>query len=393
MPTTLSTITTVPTPALVFDKALIEKNVDKLISLQNTLDIKILYALKASYGPLSLLAKYSLTPEVGSVGELLIAKKYFNQKAHGFFVALSEQEWPQVAPHLSHLSFNSVAQGNQFGSRAQQMGISTGLRVNPNITVSPHPDYDAGALGCRFGVPINELPSSVPHWIKGLHMHVLCENNSEALIAALQPLLNKKNILNQLSWLNLGGGHLISDQSYDINSFIKIISQIKNSFPNLDIIIEPGAAWVWQAGTLVTTVRDVVTNNGISSAILDCSFRAHLNDFLIGTLLKNLPLTVRGANYCTTEEYSLLNEEERGRTYRLGGLSCATCDTKEFYTFPTQLRPDTRIYFENMGHYTDVTYSWFNGLVPPSIYQQNEGHLTPLQTFDLNQFEAQFRNE
>jgi carboxynorspermidine decarboxylase len=161
-------------------------------------------------------------------------------------------------------------------------------------------------------------------------------------------------------------------EDYEDQRLGETLADLKQAHPHLELFLEPGAAWFWEAGQLVTTVRDIVCPSGIATAIIDCSFRAHLNDFLIGALLADLPLTITGATYLSPEEYAQISDEARARTYRLGGLSCATCDSKEYYQFAKPLQVGDRLVMENMGHYVDVTYSWFNGLPPPSVYRLTE---------------------
>lgn len=375
-PTFSSSSGAVLTPALVYDYQRTAENVSLLQGLSKELDVNVLCALKASYAGLSLIAECgaegsgaAITPEVGSVGEILLAQRFFAAKSHGFFVAITEADWPEIAASVSHLSFNSMAQGERFGARAVNAGIATGLRVNPLVQVSSHVDYDAGARGCRFGVPLGELPAVLPSWVRGFHVHALCENSADALFDVVVALLRDgAPWLPQLEWLNLGGGHLFTSGEYDFDKLAEVIRMIRSAYPQLNISLEPGAAWVWNTAVMQVTVLDIVVNSGISSAIVDLSFRSHLNDFLIGSMIHSLPLDIEGGAYLSAADYQELASAERARTYRIGGISCATCDTKEYYQFAQPLRVGDTLIFKNMGHYADVTFSWFNGLPPPAIY-------------------------
>lgn len=361
---------TIATPALVYDEARLRANAERIQSLGARFGFTPLLALKASYAGLGVLAEVpGLIPEVGSIGELRLAQRLFpNLAAHGFFVAIAESEWDEIAQGVGHLSFNSLNQAAQFGPRAAAAGIAGAIRVNPLVQVSSHSDYDAGAVGCRFGVPLAELPKQLPDYITGLHAHVLCENGAADLAQVVTVLLQEGGAwLAQVQYLNLGGGHLMTAADYEDQRLGEVLADLKQAHPHLTLFLEPGAAWFWEAGALVTTVRDIVRPSGIATAIIDCSFRAHLNDFLIGSLLADLPLTITGATYVSAADYAQLAEP--AHTYRIGGLSCATCDSKEFYRFDRPLAVGDRLVMENMGHYVDVTYSWFNGLPPPSVYR------------------------
>ena len=366
---------TLATPALVYDEARLQANAARIQSLGKRYGFTPLLAMKASYAGLGVLSEVSgLMPEVGSIGELRLAQKLFpDVPAHGFFVAIVEEEWEEIAQGVGHLSFNSLSQAAQFGSRAAEAGIAAAIRVNPLVQVSSHSDYDAGAKGCRFGVPLAELPQTLPDCIVGLHAHVLCENGAADLAPVVEALLKEGgHWLSQVQYLNLGGGHLMTAEDYEDECLGQVIADLKQAYPHLELFLEPGAAWFWESGQLVVTVRDIVRPSGIATAIIDCSFRSHLNDFLIGSLLADLPLTITGASYVSPADYAQLPDEARARTYRIGGLSCATCDSKEYYQFAQPLQVGDRLVMENMGHYVDVTYSWFNGLPPPSVYRLTE---------------------
>ena len=76
--------------------------------------------------------------------------------------------------------------------------------------------------------------------------------------------------------------------------------------------MEPGSAFVWQTGVLVSSVVDIVENHGIKTAILDVSFTCHMPDCL------EMPYkpVVRGA----------MIDMPGKHTYRLGGNSCLSGD-------------------------------------------------------------------
>jgi carboxynorspermidine decarboxylase len=122
----------------------------------------------------------------------------------------------------------------------------------------------------------------------------------------------------------------------------------------LEIILEPGAAFVWQTGVLVSSVVDIVENKGIKTAILDISFTCHLPDCL------EMPYkpVVRGA----------YQEPMEGKpTYRLGGNSCLSGDYMGDWSFDKALKIGDKIVFEDMIHYTVVKTNMFNGIPHPDL--------------------------
>ena len=142
-------------------------------------------------------------------------------------------------------------------------------------------------------------------------------------------------------------------KGYDTNHLINLLREFKKRY-NVKVILEPGSAFAWQTGVLVSKVLDIVEANGIKTAMLDVSFTAHMPDCL------EMPYKpkVTGAN----------SEPEKGKpTYRLGGTSCLSGDFMFEYSFEKELHVGDKIVFEDMIHYTMVKTNFFNGVKHPSI--------------------------
>ena len=126
------------------------------------------------------------------------------------------------------------------------------------------------------------------------------------------------------------------------------------------MILEPGSAFGWQTGYLLSHVVDVVEDSGIKTAILDVSFTCHMPDCL------EMPYhpQVRGA--VTVEDPENL-ADAGGYAYRLGGNSCLSGDFMGYWVFDHPLQVGEEIVFEDMLHYTTVKTNLFNGITHPSI--------------------------
>jgi carboxynorspermidine decarboxylase len=157
----------------------------------------------------------------------------------------------------------------------------------------------------------------------------------------------------QIKWLNMGGGHLITRKGYDIDHLIALLHSFKRKYPHLKIILEPGSAFIWQTGFLLTTVVDVVENDGMKTAIIDASFTCHMPDCL------EMPYkpVIRNAKAATADM----------PTYRIGGCSCLSGDFIGEWSFDEPLKIGDKIIFEDMIHYTVVKTTMFNGISHPSI--------------------------
>ena len=214
--------------------------------------------------------------------------------------------------------------------------------------------YNPSLPGSRLGVVVDLLGEKLPEGIEGLHVHTLCENNSYDLENLLKVIESKfDKYLHQVKWLNLGGGHLMTHADYNVEHLISTLKSFKTKYPHLHIILEPGSAFAWQTGVLLSTVLDVVENNGIKTAMLDVSFSCHMPDCL------EMPYKpkITGAT----------DEMEGKPTYRMGGNSCLSGDFFGDWSFDKELKVGDNVVFEDMIHYTMVKTTMFNGVSHPSI--------------------------
>lgn len=141
---------------------------------------------------------------------------------------------------------------------------------------------------------------------------------------------------------------------YDTEHLIKLIKEFRDRYPYLQVILEPGSAFTWRTGDLITSVVDVVTNDGISTAIVDVSFACHMPDTL------EMP-------YRPVITESVEDETDGSYAYRLGGNSCLSGDYAGPWWFDKPLKEGDQLTLEDMNHYTTVKTTMFNGIQHPSI--------------------------
>ena len=184
------------------------------------------------------------------------------------------------------------------------------------------------------------------------------------------------HLLPGLKWLNMGGGHLITRKDYDTDLFIQLMQGLHEEYPGLQLIIEPGSAFTWQTGDLVTEVLDVVTDAGIHTAIIDASFACHMPDCL------EMP-------YKPVCAQALPDESREGIPYRLGGNSCLSGDFVGDWRFAKPLKAGDRLRLLDMNHYTTVKTNMFNGIQHPAIYfSRNDGKIELLREFSYEDYRS-----
>ena len=357
--TTLFHSDRIPSPCFVIDERLLRQNLDTIAQVSLRAGVEIIMAFKAfaMWKVFHIIKEYVTHTTASSLAEARLSVDKFGNKAHLYAPAYTDGEFDELVECSTHITFNSLAQFEKYYGRTQGRDISCGLRINPEISVVETDLYNPAKAGSRLGITAEQLPERLPDGVEGLHFHVLCENSSFDLEKVLVGLADKfDRQLRQVKWLNMGGGHLMTRKGYNINHLIEVISAFRQKYPHLHIILEPGAAFVWQTGVLKAQVEDIVENHGIRTAMLNVSFACHMPDCL------EMPYqpSIYGAE--TTQPDALGNN-----VYRMGGNSCLSGDFVGSWVFPKPLVIGDIIIFEDMIHYTTVKTTMFNGVSHPSI--------------------------
>ncbi len=347
----------IASPAYVLEEDLLINNLQLLQRVQQEAGVEIICALKgfSFYHAFPIVKQYLAGATASSLHEARLAFEEMGKKCHAYTPAYLPAEFDEFISYASHMTFNSLNQVNQFASKAISHGISCGIRINPEYAEVETDMYNPCIAGSRLGIRRHDIGESLPEGIEGLHSHTLCENDSFVLERTLQVIDEKfGDLLTQVKWLNLGGGHLITRADYNVEHLIQVLKSFKLKYPNLEIILEPGSAVGWQTGFLKSTVLDIVHSAGIDVAILDVSFAAHMPD----TLEMPYKPRIRQASM----------EPVKGKpTYRFGGMTCLAGDYYGDYSFESPLSIGDEIIFEDMIHYTMVKTTTFNGVNLPDI--------------------------
>ena len=357
--TTLFHSDRIPSPCFVIDERLLRQNLDTIAQVSRRAGVEIIMAFKAfaMWKVFPIIEEYVTHTTASSLAEARLSVDKFGNKAHLYAPAYADGEFDELVECSTHITFNSLAQFEKYYGRTQGRDISCGLRINPEISVVETDLYNPAKAGSRLGITAEQLPERLPDGVEGLHFHVLCENSSFDLEKVLVGLADKfDRQLRQVKWLNMGGGHLMTRNGYNINHLIEVISAFRQKYPHLHIILEPGAAFVWQTGVLKAQVEDIVENHGIRTAMLNVSFACHMPDCL------EMPYQPRIYGSEMTQPHTQGNN-----VYRMGGNSCLSGDFVGSWVFPKPLVVGDIIIFEDMIHYTTVKTTMFNGVSHPSI--------------------------
>ena len=349
----------IPSPCYVMEERLLRKNLQRIKSVEERAGVNIILAFKAfaMWKAFPIVREYIGHSTASSIAEARLAFEEMGSPAHTYAPSYTDYDFPLFLKYSSHITFNSLSQFHRFYPQvvASAGAIKCGIRINPEFSVVETDLYNPSMPGSRLGVTAKNMGDTLPEGVSGLHLHNLCENNSYDLEKTLEAVERKfGHFLKKVEWLNLGGGHLMTHEDYDVEHLIGLLIHFKKKYPNLEIIMEPGSAFAWQTGVLVADVADIVENEGVLTAMLNVSFSCHMPDCL------EMPYKprIRGAYH----------DPVAGKpTYRMGGNSCLSGDFLGEWSFEAPLQVGDKVVFEDMIHYTTVKTTMFNGVSHPSI--------------------------
>ncbi|ETT72952.1 carboxynorspermidine decarboxylase [Paenibacillus sp. FSL R7-277] len=369
-------ISNLPSPAYLVDERLLTKNLETLNYVQEKSGAKILLAQKgfSMHAMYPLVGKYLHGVTSSSLFEARLGFEEMGKEVHVYAPAYVDREFDELLRYSDHMVFNSFDQWSRFKQRVQNASkrISCGIRVNPEYSEIEVPLYDPCYNFSRMGVTLPNFRPDELDGIDGLHFHTMCEQNSDTLERTLKVVEEKfGQYLHGMKWLNFGGGHHITRPDYDLDTLIKCILHMKETY-NVEIYLEPGEAVALNTGYLVATVLDTM-HNGMDIAILDTSAECHMPDVLAMPYRPG----IIGAG----------EPGEFAHTYRLGGMTCLAGDVIGDYSFPEPLKYGDKLIFTDMAHYSMVKNHMFNGVNLPAIASYNEAEgLKVIREFEYSDF-------
>lgn len=360
------TFDNIHTPMYVLEEELLRRNLSLIKSVADRANVEIILAFKAYalWKTFPIFREYISSTTASSLNEARLGYELFGAPTHTYSPAYTADEIEHIARCSSHLTFNSFSQYERFHDIAKvaNPNITIGVRVNPEYSEVGTDLYNPCAPGTRFGITSDKLPETLPADIEGFHCHCHCESGADVFERTLAHIEEKfAKWFPQLKWINFGGGHLMTRADYDVLHLINIIKGFHQRHPHLQVIMEPGSAFGWQTGALVSQVVDVVENSGIRTAILNVSFTCHMPDCL------EMPYMPAVRNARTIEVDDMMKAPDGDHVYRLGGNSCLSGDFMGYWQFDHELEIGENVIFEDMLHYTTVKTNTFNGISHPAI--------------------------
>ena len=369
----------IDTPAFVTDEKMLQSDLSLLRKIADQASCKLLYSPKAS--SLSTVLRSVMRHVDGfacsSPFELRLIDQFCGGTGSLHLVSplIKRETLEEFGARLDYLTFNSLSQWSHLRGRVSAE-TRVGLRVNPQLSFIRDPRYDPCRQNSKLGVPISRLAALIEsdpaglHGITGLHFHNNCEGtNFASLLATARQIRDViPKVLQQIDWINLGGGYLF-DMAHDYADFYEAVAIFRETF-GLEVFIEPGAAAVRRCGTIEATVHDIFDGDDNQIAILDTTVN-HMSEVFEFQF-----------------EPDVLGHVDGGlHSYILAGCTCLAGDVFGQYSFDTALAIGSRITFLNMGAYTMSKAHRFNGVGLPTIYARRlDGFLDKVRADSFDEF-------
>lgn len=376
----------IATPVYLVREDALRRNLDIIADVSRRAGVKIIMAFKANalWRTFGIFREYGVVCTASSLNELRLGREFLCDRVHSYTPAYTPDTIGEFLGGSSHITFNSLAQWERFAPQLAEwnathgadLRVSPGLRVNPRCSVVETDIYNPALPGSRFGEQAEAIADGLPEGIEGLHFHALCEGSADDLRRVLEAFESQfGRHIDRLRWVNMGGGHLMTREGYDRDALVSLLRAFRERHPGVEVILEPGSAFTWRTGDLLTSVVDIVENDGIRTAIIDASFACHMPD--------TLEMPYKPAITEAVDPAPGIPE------YRLGGNSCLSGDFMGTWTFPRPLKPGDRLTLEDMNHYTTVKTTMFNGIQHPDIaLQHSDGTIEMLRRFTYDDYRS-----
>jgi diaminopimelate decarboxylase len=339
-------------PLFFYDLDIIDRQIARLKqAFEKYPDFRPLYAVKANNNAkiVTHLAKAGFGMHVSTLREMELALRFASHIS--FSGPLMTPEVAALARKQQvSLHANTIYDADLLAAHGE-----IGLRINPGVGSSPHPNFYAGDPASQFGVSLAELAALKPSTrtrITRLHMHTSSDSfHIDLFLQALDVLLVAVSELPAVTAINIGGGMAVpyaeEKVDFDIEAYAQGVMTRLEAFAaktgrRLTLHVEPGSYLVRQAGYYVCKIYGKAPKQGKMYYYSDGSTHH----------LKGQPLPIR--EYATT---STSHQRKAGEVF---GASCQRGDSVLEDANMPRLRPGDFVLIADVGAYCHVQACDFN---------------------------------
>lgn len=374
----------VNTPYYLIDETRMLKAMERIAYVRECSGAKSVLALKcfSSWCAFDFMKNYMAGTTSSSLYEARLGYEKFGGETHGYSVAYSDEEIPEIVEYCSKVIFNSLNQLEKYKAPVQEMGRSIGLRLNPEVGHSEYGLSDTVAKYSRLGVRSDLLPENITDVIDGAMFHMNCENEDFTSLSKQLDEIERRfaTMLPNLSWLSLGGGIAFTSDGYELDALCERLKLLAKTY-NLQVYLEPGEASVTQSTSLVVKVLDKIENQ-LPTLIVDAGVETHLLDVLVYQFVPALE------NAEKISEKNIDEALQQGKpVYRVSGRTCLAGDVFGTYVFNREIEIGDELRFTDVASYSMVKKNFFNGIKMPAICHKNiHGETSVIREFNYEDF-------
>lgn len=263
------------TPVFVYDEASMQERARYMLGLPNAFGLTVRFSLKANASG----AIIRIFDRLGLYFDACSREEAMRAIAAGVSpskITLTGQEAPSDLDQLVEqgVEFNaaSLTQLEIYGSRFP--GAEVSLRLNPGSGTGAAKRLVTGGPRSSFGIwheYIGEAKNLIAKHklrVKRIHHHIGSGHDPEAWVKISATTLDLSKHFGHVPIINLGGGYRVKSLSHEqefdyyeiadrLRKVFEAFAERTNNRPRLEI--EPGTFLIANAGSLVTTVIDVVS--------------------------------------------------------------------------------------------------------------------------------------
>ena len=364
-----------PTPAYVYDKALLSETLAAIkAEIRDNANYHVHYAIKANDNPdiLAAIAREGFGADCVSGGEISAALAAGFPASEIAYAGVGKADWEIRLALDAGIGMFNVESREELEVISQlatetQTEARVSLRINPDVKADTHAHITTGRAENKFGIAYEEmiptirLACQLPNiTCVGLHFHIgsqlLDMRDFENLclrINELQDLLDEQSIC--LGNIDVGGGLGVSYTDPDgqpIPDFASYFATFRNHLrlrPGQQLHFELGRAVVAQMGSLLTRVLYVKHTAAKDFVILDAGMTELIRPALYGALHKidNISAAERG-------------DADQRLSYDVVGPICESSDVfARDYILPRTERGDL-LMLRSAGAYGQTMASTYN---------------------------------
>ena len=209
----------IKTPYYLIDKSKLERNMEKIAYVREHSGAKALLALKcfATWSVFDFMSQYMDGTTSSSLNEVKLGKIKFPGETHAYSVAYADDEIDEVLAHSDKIIFNSISQLTRFSEASAN--TVRGLRLNPGVSSSDFLIADPARPFSRLGEWDAAKIEAVLPLISGFMIHNNCENGDFELFDQMLGQIEERfgHLLEQVSWVSLGGGIHFTGEGYPLD--------------------------------------------------------------------------------------------------------------------------------------------------------------------------------